>query len=249
METPPKQQIAELVKDANKILITGRAVPTGDSLGGALACYLFLKNMGKDADIIIENKPHEKYNYLPSIAEADQELAGSSDLVVSVDVSGKKAKQINYKIESDVLKIFITPQNELFVPEDVSVSPAKAKYDLVVVIGTADMNELGAPYEQNREIFAETPIVNIDNQKINSNYGRVNLIDENASSTSEILIALMESIDKDHINKDIAMCLLTGITDNTNSFQNALTTPKSLTVAAQLIAMGADQQTIVRYLV
>jgi phosphoesterase RecJ-like protein len=41
--------------------------------------------------------------------------------------------------------------------------------------------------------------------------------------------------------------LLTGIITDTGSFQNANTTPKSLTVAAQLVAAGGRQQEIIRH--
>jgi phosphoesterase RecJ-like protein len=41
---------------------------------------------------------------------------------------------------------------------------------------------------------------------------------------------------------------LTGIVSDTGSFQHANTTPKSLTVAAQLVALGAKQQDIIKYL-
>ena len=39
-----------------------------------------------------------------------------------------------------------------------------------------------------------------------------------------------------------ATALLTGIITDTGSFQNANTTPKALTVAAQLVAAGGRQQ-------
>ena len=50
------------------------------------------------------------------------------------------------------------------------------------------------------------------------------------------------------IDEPIATSLLTGIVADTNSFQNANTTPKSLTVAAQLVAAGAKQQDIIRHI-
>jgi phosphoesterase RecJ-like protein len=58
----------------------------------------------------------------------------------------------------------------------------------------------------------------------------------------------MESLarEKPLLDEDIATALLTGIITDTGSFQNANTTPKSLTVAAQLVAAGARQQEIIR---
>ena len=49
------------------------------------------------------------------------------------------------------------------------------------------------------------------------------------------------------VDENIATALLTGLYD-TSSFQNVNTTPKSLTIAAQLVAAGANQQEIIRNL-
>ena len=59
----------------------------------------------------------------------------------------------------------------------------------------------------------------------------------------------MESLSREKplIDEDIATALLTGIITDTGSFQNANTTPKSLTCAAQLVAAGGRQQEIIRH--
>lgn len=71
-----------------------------------------------------------------------------------------------------------------------------------------------------------------------------------ATSTSEILVSLIEAIQKDKplLDKQIATALLTGLIYDTSSFQNINTTPKSLTIAAQLVAAGGAQQEIVKNL-
>ena len=51
----------------------------------------------------------------------------------------------------------------------------------------------------------------------------------------------------DLIDEDIATLLLTGIVTDTGSFQNANTTPRSFEKASELIAYGARQQEIIKY--
>jgi phosphoesterase RecJ-like protein len=107
---------------------------------------------------------------------------------------------------------------------------------------------MGPIFDQNASLFYETPLVNIDHHVSNDHYGKVNWIDLTATSTCEILVALLESLgrEKTLLDQDIATALLTGITTDTGSFQNTNTTPKSFTVAAQLVAAGAKQQDIVK---
>jgi phosphoesterase RecJ-like protein len=47
------------------------------------------------------------------------------------------------------------------------------------------------------------------------------------------------------LDEDVATALLAGLTYDTSSFRNGNTTPKALTVAAQLVAAGARQQEII----
>jgi len=92
------------------------------------------------------------------------------------------------------------------------------------------------------------PIINIDHHSGNDYFGTVNLVDLQASSTSEILVSVIESLDPKLVDENVATCLLAGIISSTNSFQSSNTTPKSLTVTAQLIAAGANHENVVRNL-
>ncbi|TSC95692.1 MAG: phosphoesterase RecJ domain-containing protein, partial [Candidatus Berkelbacteria bacterium Licking1014_2] len=96
-------------------------------------------------------------------------------------------------------------------------------------------------------LFYETPVINIDHHSANDYFGKVNWVDLTATSTAEILVSLLESLSRETniLDEDIATCLLAGIVVDTNSFQSISTTPKSLTVAAQLVAAGGRQQQII----
>jgi phosphoesterase RecJ-like protein len=108
---------------------------------------------------------------------------------------------------------------------------------------------LGSLYDDNAEIFYETPVLNIDHHASNDYFGKVNLVEITATSTCEILVSIIESLgqEKSLLDEDVATALLTGITTDTGSFQNSNTTPKSFTVAAQLVAAGGRQQEIIKY--
>jgi phosphoesterase RecJ-like protein len=107
---------------------------------------------------------------------------------------------------------------------------------------------LGEPCDHDSDVFYETPIINIDHHAGNDHFGKINLVDLTATSTCEILVSIFEALSKDTslLTPEVATALLTGIITDTNSFQNQNTTPKSLTVAAQLVAANADQQEIIK---
>ncbi len=252
MELTPKQQVIELIKKSSKILLLSHSNPDGDAFGSLLALYMVLKKLEKDVVAVIEDLK-ENFSFLPNFSELISEVKGSRDFIISLDIKEIKASKLSYNIEGDKLNIVISPQKGEFKPEDVSFSYGKWHFDLMIILDTADPEQLGKIYEENTHLFYEVPIINIDHHASNEYFGKVNLIDLTASSTCEILLGLIEALGKACkgsesalIDEDVATALLCGIITDTGSFQNLNTTPKSFTVAAQLIALGARQQEIVK---
>ncbi|MFA6917737.1 MAG: DHHA1 domain-containing protein, partial [Candidatus Gracilibacteria bacterium] len=126
------------------------------------------------------------------------------------------------------------------------------EYDLIITVDTAELGQLRGFYEQNIELFHQIPVINIDHHISNAHFARVNNVDIMASSTTELLVPLLEEIAREEkielIDEDVATLLLTGIITDTGSFQNANTTPKAFDVAAQLVSYGARQQEIIQHI-
>jgi len=248
MELTPKQQVIDLIKNSKKVLLLTHKNPDGDALGSILGTLLTLKKLGKEALAVCNDISPAVFNFLPEINTLAQNFAGSRDFVVSVDIANVKADKVMYRINDNHLDIIITPQNGQFNEKMVSFKSGGFNFDLMIVLDCTDLERLGSPYEKNPEIFFETPVVNIDHHPGNDHFGKVNLVDITATSTSEILVSLIEALtgDPKFIDEKIATALLTGIITDTGSFQNTNTTPKALTIAAQLVALGAEQQEIIR---
>lgn len=250
-ELTPKQQWIELVKNSKSILLIPHHRPDGDSLGSALALKLGLEKLGKLVTIAGSNTL-ENYSFLPGFNNAVKPISIQKDLLIVLDETQAKVGNISLKrISENKLIVVVTPKEGLLTPANIRIEEGSFNTDLVIVLDCANPNLIGPLYEQNPNLFYEVPVVNIDHHTGNSNFGKVNLVDITASSTAEILVSLLETLGKDVpgiLDADIATCLLTGIITDTNSFQNSNTTPKSLTVAAQLVAAGARQQEIIKQL-
>ncbi len=153
--------------------------------------------------------------------------------------------------EDNRVNIIITPKDGHINEGDIFFNKAKSEYDLIITVDCAELNQLGAIYENNIEMFHQIPVVNIDHHVSNTHFGKINYVDIMASSTTELLLPMIEDIAKeekmDLIDEDIATLLLTGIVTDTGSFQNANTTPRSFEKASELIAYGARQQEIIKY--
>ena len=106
---------------------------------------------------------------------------------------------------------------------DVSFQHGMNKFDLIFVMDTGNLEHLGALYEDNVEMFFNTPVINIDHHASNTDFGQVNMVDVNASSTTEVLYEFFDYLEKKtnkkFITEDIATLLLAGIITDTGSFQ------------------------------
>jgi hypothetical protein len=76
------------------------------------------------------------------------------------------------------------------------------------------------------------------------------MVDVVASSTTEVLLGILEAMEKKYgkklITEDVATLLLAGIITDTGSFQHANTSPRAMEASAKLLDLGARQQEIIK---
>lgn len=248
MELTSKQQVVELIKKNNNILITTTENNKGDGVSSGIALAHILEKLGKDITVITAGESHKNLNFLPGYEKIQEEFSGLRDFIISLSLEKNRVEKVSYKIDNDKLHFFVSPEKDNFEAKDVSFSQGHFKFDLVIVLDSVDLESLGSLYDMNTDFFYSQPVVNIDHNSGNDYFGAVNLVDLTASSTAEILVSIIESLDPSLLDERVATCLLAGIISDTNSFQNSNTTPKSLTVTAQLIAAGANHDLVVKNL-
>src|SRR3989344_1759970 len=251
MELTPKAQSVELIRQSQNILILTHTDPDGDALGSVLALRMVLQRLGKKVDAVLDGLVPTSLSYLPGYTEVkDKTITPSNDLIITIDSrsTGEELK-LGYKkiVDEHRIQIVITPPKGALMPEDVKVERSLPKYDAVIVLDCTGFDRIGPIYNEFPDLFFETPTVSIDHHVTNSYAAKVNWVDMTATSTAEMLVALIEALGRGEnlLDERVATCLLTGLITDTGSFQNVNTTSKSLTVAAQLVAAGANHQEII----
>jgi len=248
MVLEPQEQFKNFLEKSKDILILLPENPSGDAVGAAWALYFFLEKKDATPAIAFSNNLSQKYSFLPKPERILTEITGARDFVLSFDTTHNKINGIRTEEKASKFNIYLTPEKGSVDPRDFSFILAKFRFDLIIVLDCPELPRLGKLYEKNPDLFFEVPIVNIDHRSDNENFGQINLVDVTASSCSEILSNVLESVDYNAFDKTIADCLLTGIISATDSFQKKNTTPKALLAAATLMDKGADQQEIIRWL-
>jgi phosphoesterase RecJ-like protein len=252
MDTSVFGQITAFIERSEKILLCTHRKPDGDAIGSIMALYKALTLLGKEVTASCADVLPEQFHFLPEIDHLNQDVPGSKDFVVTLDCDQTEVDRLKYHLEDNKIHIVITPKQGKFKKENVSCHERTDHYDLIITVDVADVSQLGKLYDDNVDLFTSTPIINIDHHISNPGFGKINLIDLASSSTAEILYGLIRHFEahfqKTLIVPETATFLLSGVTTDTGSFQNANTTSKSMDIAADLMEAGANQQDIIKYL-
>ena len=139
------------------------------------------------------------------------------------------------------------PKNLAFLPgiETVVQDLGAEDFDLVIALDAGELRRFGALYTRHQAFLDHTSILNIDHHISSDGCGSVNIIDPRAAATAEMLVLFQQQANLP-LPTEAALCLLTGLITDTNSFQFTNTTPRTLEVAAELVRHGAIPEHIVQ---
>lgn len=247
-----QQDVISLLKKANHVLVLPSSPIDGDSIGSALSLYLVLKKLGKKVTVVAEEAIPANYNFLPEISVISRELNFIRDFIVTIDCRTNPMPTIRQEIQGNKINIIVTPQTGVLSKDQVSFSEGNVPYDCIVTVDAADPVQLGKNYENFTELFHLVPVINIDHHASNLAFGKINFVDIMASSTTSLILPLVEALAEPNtpslVDADVATLLLAGLITDTSSFQNPNTTPDAFAIAAKLIGYGARQQEIIHHI-
>lgn len=114
-------------------------------------------------------------------------------------------------------------------------------YDLIIVGDCGDLARVGSVLGRHADLFGRVPIVNVDHHVSNTGFGAVDWVDPDAAATCEMVTLLTAALGLPLTAADgaIAANLMAGVVIDTANFQHPNVTPRTLRVAADLVAAGA----------
>ncbi|MGH7157172.1 MAG: DHH family phosphoesterase, partial [Candidatus Saccharimonadales bacterium] len=205
-----KQQIAERVKQANKFLVTVNANPTVDQLAACIGLTLLLNKMGKHATAIFSGKVPSTIGFLQPEKTLQTNTDSLRDFIISLDKN--KADKLRYKVEQDVVRIFITPYRTSLSEKDLVFSQGDFNVEVVLALGVKDRAQLDAAITAHGRILHDATVVSVNAGPGKApNLGQINWQDEQASSLCEMLVSISEAFGPGLLDAQMATAFLTGI--------------------------------------
>ncbi|MFZ2546014.1 MAG: hypothetical protein WAW62_03245, partial [Candidatus Saccharimonas aalborgensis] len=243
-DTGIKQQIVDKIKDSSNILVTVNSNPSVDELSAALGITLLINKLNKHATAVFSGVIPPAISFLDPEKTFESTVDSLRDFIIALDK--EKADHLRYKVEGDVVKIFITPYRTTISKDDLDFSQGDYNVEFVLAVGVKSEEDLDKALSAHGRILHDATVAVIALEDSGQKLGSLNWINRDASSFSEMLAELSGSLggDKKLIDEQIATAFLTGIVAATDRFSNNKTTSKVMTEAAQLMAAGANQQLI-----
>jgi len=138
------------------------------------------------------------------------------------------------------------PNRFHFFPDALSVKPyrndLKVLYDAAIVVDCGELSRVGKVINL---IQKDKLLINIDHHITNDSFGDINLVQNRASSTAEVLYDLMNE-NNFRMNKKLAILLYLGIMTDTGSFRYENTTEHTHSIAAALMKFDISADKLYR---
>lgn len=238
----PRQQVIARLRTAVNVLVTVSNNPSVDQLSAAIGFTLYLNKLGKHATAVFSGQVPSTVKFLKPEATIESNTDSLRDFIISLDKS--KADKLRYKVEDNVVRIFITPYHTSLGEKDLDFSQGDFNVDVVVALGVTERNHLDQAITAHGRILHDATVITLSTSKGASDLGGINWQDINASSLCEMLVGVGSELQTGLVDSQIATAYLTGIVAETDRFRNAKTTPAVMNLSAQLMSAGANQQLI-----
>lgn len=240
--TDPKQALVDKIKQSTNILVTVTSNPTVDQLAACLGLTIWLNKIEKHATAVFSGDVPSTLEFLQPAETLEKNTDSLRDFIISLDKS--KADKLRYKVEDKVVKIFITPYRTSLSADDLEYSQGDFNVDMVIALGVHAQEELDAAITAHGRILHDATVATITTGEAVSQLGSIAWHDSQASSLSELVVDLGNLVDQTKLDGQIATALLTGIVAETERFSNDKTTPQTMSISAQLMSAGANQQLV-----
>lgn len=188
----------------------------------------------------------EKYFIVTSHTSPDGDNVGSS---VAMTQYLREMQKKAYHVLDDTIPEnleFLMNEHKLFTSEQFNSLEkynclVESKEYVLIVLDTADEDRIciSEKIKENAKY-----IVNIDHHISNTNYGKVNHIEPEISSTCELVCKILRNIDEKKFTSNISTALYTGISTDTGNFLFDSVDAYTFECASFLTKYGANRDTV-----
>ncbi len=239
-------ELRNLLPTAKNILI---ALPAGadiDKLAAGLALFLTFTSQGKEVSIVCEDTLTVGQSHLFGIDHVQKNvpaLGAGGNLTLTLEGVASSSgtipalEKLDWSAENNNLNlVFHVIPGQIFQPSKIVPKYQGSGFNLIFVLGAANLDSLGSVYKQSAGSFTGVHVVNIDSQN-NSQFGQTNVVDTNASAVSEVLTQVLIDLGI-NVDADTATNLLAGIFSASNNLTSDKVNADTYQIISNCLKIG-----------
>lgn len=236
------QELQNLISPAQNIAILLPEKPTADILAAGLAFSGSLTAYGKKNEIYCPSELTVEFSDLIGINKIKTKFE-SKNLVISFPYAEGSIEKVSYHVADEKFHLVIEPRNNFptFSEDKIEYNYSGIEADLIFTIGVTRLADLGEVYNNNKSILSQKPIVNIDIKNNNENFGKLNIVEPESISLSEVITSII-SFMRLQLDGDSASNLLLGITLMTGNFTSDKATALSFEAVGYCLRQGGKRK-------
>lgn len=241
----PIKQLTSKIKSVNNILITVSRNPGVDQLASTLGLSLALNKLGKRSVAVFSGKIPPAIHFLNPEKTFEDNADSLRDFIISL--SKDKADRLKVRPDGEFVKVYITPYRTKITPADLKFEEGDFNIELIIAIGVSSRDELDASIASHGKIFHNAVTATLNLGQLHDALGMISWQDTRAGCYAQMCYQLINNLSDDEhqlVDEAVATALLTGVVSATDQFRNKITTPEIMTLSANLMAKGANQQLI-----
>ena len=239
----PQVQLANKIKAVNNILLTVSKNPTVDQLASTLGLTIALTRLSKRSVAVFGGAIPPAIKFLEPEKTFENNADSLRDFIISL--SKDKADRLRVRPDGDFVKVYITPYRTKITPADIKFEDGDFNIELVIALGANSRDEVDGSIASYGKIFHSATIATMNLGQHHDALGTISWQDTSASCYAQMCYNLIKQLDEETmVDEQVATALLTGVVAATDQFRNGLTTPEVMTLSANLMSHGANQQLI-----
>ncbi len=235
------EDIKKSLTGAKEILIIIRDNPRVDHVASALSLYLSLKDAGKSVFIACATEMRVEFNRLVGVDKISAQI-GNRNLVISFPYVKDSIEKVSYNVDEANFNLVIQPKVGFPSLDSTKVqySYSGASADLVFIVGAQKLEDLGTFYLNERKLFEQATLINLDASPVNTRFAPLNLVWAEYVSCAEMVTDLLSQLGL-KLTEDIATNLLAGLNEATQNFQRFNIKAGTFEMAARLMKAGGKR--------
>lgn len=240
LEAQAFKDILASLKQNEDILIFLPETATRDAMAAALSLMLSLQTepLKKTVRVAYPKQPTVAWSHLVGINKVIQQV-GNKNFIISLDYIEGSIERVTYNIEGDKFNLVVEPKPGApkFDENKVRYSYSGANAGLVIALNASTPQQLGKHHSENQGLFAQKPVLVVDHNPQNSQYGKVNVVRPTAG-VSELITHLIQAAQLP-MTSDIATNLYDGLLSGSRNFSVPAVSASTFEAAAILLKQNA----------